>query len=392
MAPRMHIPRSRAALIALAGVLAVVVALAGTVAVLNVFPSPTPTPSPSPSPTPSPTPSPSPSPTASPTPSPTPEPTPSPTPQAVCPMNGLALDDPALANRVPMLVQIENNPIARPPSGLNRADLVIEAPVEGDTTRYSAIFMCRENVNASVGPVRSMRYFNLDYWQQMRVLTFNFGGAGRVLNRMIGNRMPYVNGITGQWPFYFRAGVWGAPHNVFLDVDAARAQMAEGGSLAAFADRAGEVRAPFEFAARPDLPEGRSVRSIALRTASFWRFGWEWDGEAKVWLRTDGGAPNFDAVTGDRIAARTVIVQVVRQDVLIGENDPGGFPRRYQYLTGEGEGVLYYNGRGHDVRWSRANAEDVTTWTYADSGEPVVLPPGRVWWEIVPIGSGIGEG
>src|SRR5918994_4511629 len=301
----MHMLRTRGALIAVGALVALLLAGAVTFALVNGSPEPTPTPQPTASPTPSPTtsPTPRPTPSPSPTPEPTPEPSPTPEPEARCPMNGTELADEAIAERVPLLVQIENNPIARPPSGLNRADLVIEAPVEGDTTRYSAIFMCRESVDASVGPVRSMRYFNLDYWQQMRVLTFNFGGAGRVLNRLIGNGMPYVNGITGQWPFFFRAGVWGAPHNVFLDVDAARAQMEEGGSLAAFAERAGEVRAPFEFAARPNLPDGRAVRSIGLRTASFWRFGWEWDSGEKLWLRTDGGAPNFDAVSGDRMAA-----------------------------------------------------------------------------------------
>ena len=95
------------------------------------------------------------------------------------------------------------------------------------------------------------------------------------------------------------------------------------------------------------------------------------------WLRIDAGQPNFDALSGDRMSAVTVVVQVVEQDVLIGENDPGGFPRRYQHLVGEGAGVVYVNGRGHDVRWSRGAPGDVTTWTYADSGEPVVLPPGR---------------
>ena len=44
------------------------------------------------------------------------------------------------------------------------------------------------------------------------------------------------------------------------------------------------------------------------------------------------------------------------------------------------------------MRWERAEAEDLTKWTYADSGEPVVLPPGKVWWEIVPQGSAIAEG
>jgi hypothetical protein len=86
-----------------------------------------------------------------------------------------------------------------------------------------------------------------------------------------------------------------------------------------------------------------------------------------------------------------VIVQVVRQDVLPGELDPGGYPRRYQYLIGDGVGVLYVDGRGHDVRWSREGKHDVTAWTYADTGDPVVLPPGRVWWEIIPLGSAIGE-
>ena len=82
----------------------------------------------------------------------------------------------------------------------------------------------------------------------------------------------------------------------------------------------------------------------------------------------------------------------MRQDVLPGELDPGGYPRRYQYLVGDGEGRLYIDGIGYDVRWSRSHATDMTEWTYADSGEPVVLPPGRIWWEIVPEGSAISEG
>lgn len=306
-------------------------------------------------------------------------------------MNGTELSDQSLATRVPILVQIENNPIARPPSGLNLADLVIEAPVEGDTTRFGAVFMCDESLDAAVGPVRSARYFNVDYWKQIRAVTFHFGGAAKVLGRFNRQHMPYANGLTGGWGFFFRAGSWGAPHDVFLDVDSARAEL-EDGYLKGMADAAGEVRAPFVFANRPTLPQGRAVNAIGLQTSSFWFFGWEWDADTNGWLRTDGGAPNFEALSNKRISARTVIVQVVQQEVLVGENDPGGFPRRYQHLIGEGEGVLYVNGRGHDVRWSRPEADDLTTWTYADSGDPVVLPPGRVWWEIVPVGSGITEG
>jgi len=380
----------RAALVALAGLLVVAV-IATTLALVNGTPEPTPTPSPSPSPSPTASPTPSPMPTPTPTPSPTPTPTPSPTPVAVCPMNGTQLSDPALATRIPILVQIENHPIARPPSGLNLADLVIEAPVEGDTTRFAAVYMCSPSVGAEVGPVRSARYYNLDIWQQIRTLTFNFGGGGRVLNRFADNRMPFVNGITGEWPFFFRAGPWGSPHNVFFDVDAARVEL-ESGGLQRLTERVHGVRPPFAYADAPAYPDGRTVSSIGLATSSFWRFGWQWDAASGIWLRTDGGAPNFDAIGGDRISARTVIVQVVRQDVLADELDPGGFPRRYQYLVDTGDGILYVDERAYDLRWSRTDAGEVTTWTYVESGKPVVLPPGRIWWEIMPIGSAISEG
>ena len=380
----MRFLRTRPALFGLAGLVVVAVALGIGVAVMNATPEPTPTPRPTASPSPTPSPTPSPSPSA------TPSPTPSPTPVAVCPFNGEPLAEPALAERVPILVQIENNPIARPPSGLNRADMVFEATVEGDTTRFSAIFMCDEEVGAAVGPVRSARYFNIDYWQQMHVLTLHFGGAGQVLARFERNGMPFANGLTNGWGFFYRAGPWGAPHNVFLDVDAARAEI-ENGVLTERASRTGEARAPLVFDPDADPPSGRSVESVGIQTTSFWRFGWHWDGDEHAWKRTDGGAPNSDATTGTQISANTVLVQIVDEDVLPGELDPGGFPRRFQHLVGEGQGLLYLDGQGFNVRWSRPDAASVTTWTYTNSGNPVILPPGKVWWEVVPVGTVISE-
>jgi Protein of unknown function (DUF3048) N-terminal domain/Protein of unknown function (DUF3048) C-terminal domain len=306
-------------------------------------------------------------------------------------MSGLPLADPALAQRPAILAIIENNPIARPPSGLNLADLVIEAPVEGDTTRFAAIYLCSEPLGADVGPIRSLRYFNVDHFQQLRAVTFAFGGATQVLDAMNRNNVPYVNGLTAAWPFFYRAGPWPAPHNVFFDVDGARLELSSG-ALVGLAQVAGAPRGPFAFDPAAALPGGRAVTSIGLQTASFWQFGWQWDAASGLWLRTDAGAPNFDAVTGDRISARTVMVQEVEQEVLVNEPDPGGYPRRYQFLTGEGTGVLFVDGQAHDVRWSRPGPDDLTTWTYAEGGAPVVLPPGRVWWEIVPVGSAITEG
>ena len=232
---------------------------------------------------------------------------------------------------------------------------MIEAPVEGDTTRFMAVFMCRHQVGAMVGPVRSARYFNVDLFQQLRGVTFHFGGGGKVLGRLDRPGRAARERADDGWYFFYRAGRWGAPHNVFLDVDAARAEMEEGGLGAAptSAARAGAVQVRPRRAVA-GWPRGRQhrpddVELLALRL--------DVGRGAGRWLRTDGGAPNFDAITGDRINARTVIVQVVRQDVLPGELDPGGFPRRYQYLVGEGTACSTSTAKGYDVRWERRDAD-----------------------------------
>ena len=256
------------------------------------------------------------------------------------------------------------------------ADLVIEAPVEGDTTRFMAVFMCRPQVDAMVGPVRSVRYFNADLFQQLRGLTLHFGGAAKVIANLDSNGVPRVNGLTTGWYFFQRAGVWPAPHNVFLDIDAARPRWSEGGLQDVAESNATGVHRSSSGPTRACLPAGALTASALRPPASGTSDG---TGVARIdrWLRSDGGAANFDAVTGDRMSAKTVVVQVVRQDILPGELDPGGFPRRYQYLVGEGTGVIYVGGRGYDVRWERADANDVTTWTYADERQAGQAPTGQ---------------
>jgi hypothetical protein len=295
-----------------------------------------------------------------------------------------------LAKREALLVQIENHPEGRPAAGLSLADLVIEAPVEGDTTRFAAVYMCQPDVGA-VGPVRSGRYFNVDLWQQLGALTMHFGAGFKVLSAFDAAAMPYVNGLTGAWPQFARSGDRPAPHNVYLDLKAVRAAIAGGGALTDLAERSGQTRSPFVFDPGASPPPGSSVRSVTIQTNEFWRFGWTYNDASRRWERSDADEPIVDPLTDQPVSARSIMVQIVGEEILGGELDAGGYPRRRQYLVGSGDGVLYVEGTTHPVRWERQTPGDETTWFYANSGEPVILPPGQVWWEIVPIGTGINE-
>jgi hypothetical protein len=280
-------------------------------------------------------------------------------------------------------VQIDDHPEARPARNLSNADMVIEAPVEGDTTRFTAIFLCRPTEGLT-GPIRSARYYSIDLWRDLGVLTVGFGASPGGLSRFAAAGMPYVNGITGAWPWFRRYGSYPAPHNLYGDIEVIRAALGSGGAIDRLAAEVHALRAPLTFSTDPVLPAGRSVTAVTIHTNPYWVFSWHWDASAGSWHRFDAGVAITDEVTGQPVTVSHVLVQRVDEEVVYGDPDPGGNPRRLQHLVGKGTGTLYSGGRAIAVSWSRPTAADSTRWTYAATGNPVVLPPGVIWWEIVP--------
>jgi len=332
-----------------------------------------------------------PSPTEEPTPMASPTPSPSAAPTARCPLDGMPVADDTELVYPALAVQIENHPEARPARNLTNADIIIEGTVEGDTTRFTGIYLCDET-EGMTGPVRSARYYNVDLWRDLHVLTVGFGASLGALDRFAQAGMPYPNGMDGIWPWYQRYGPRAAPHNLYVDLEAVRDALTTDARLEALAADVDELRPPWTFDEEPALPEdGRAVARIDMATNSFWRFGFVWDAEQEVYLRTDAGVFIEDEATGEAVAPTSVVVQWVTQETVFGDPDPGGNPRRLQHLVGSGEGVLYTMGRAYPVTWERPTASDRTTWSFADTGETVELPPGQVWWVILPIGSSLSE-
>jgi hypothetical protein len=373
----MDLLRTRKTMVVAAAVLLIAIVGGGWLA----FGGPT---SPTPQPIAQSTATPPPSPSPVPTPVPTPEATPKPKPEPRCPLNGLALSDPDRLDHPALAVQIENHPEARPVTNLGRADIVVEATVEGDVTRYTGIFLCRKS-KGLVGPVRSGRYYSIDLWQDLHVLPYMFGAGGEGIRRYHAAHMPYLNGITGGWPYFYRSRQRPAPHNLYTNLRQVRRDFGHNDRLDALAGRVGRLRPGLKFREGVKLPRGRRVQHVQFWTNSYWNFGWEWDRELRAWRRNEAGRDHVDTGTGRVLAAKSVLVQFVREDVVYGPHDPGGYPRRYHHLVGEGRATLYVKGRAIAVHWSRPTPRARTRWTYVHGGDRVVLPPGVVWREILPV-------
>jgi hypothetical protein len=93
----------------------------------------------------------------------------------VNPLTGLELADPALLDRRPVMIKIENLPRAhRPQWGLSVADLVYEYYTEFGATRFAAVFYGEDAER--VGPIRSGRFFDSNIVQMYKAI-FVYGMA-----------------------------------------------------------------------------------------------------------------------------------------------------------------------------------------------------------------------
>ena len=290
---------------------------------------------------------------------------------------------------IPVLVSIDNHPQARPATGLQDADIVFENPVQGNSTRFVALLGC--DMPAVIGPVRSGRWIQVDLWQQMGVLPIIYGAAPYTTNYFSSAGMPHIDGNVEGWPFFSRSGSRPAPYNVYMDTARLQELLTSNADLSARVERAGDPRPLLTFDPAWTPPaDARPVANIQMSTSPTWSFGWRYNADSNVYERLDAGSVTNDAATGSPLNRRTIIVQRAVSERTFADPRAVADPP-IQRLVGEGTGTVYVDGVAIDVEWSRPSASDVTQWTVAGTGDPLVLPPGPIWWEILPTTAALAE-
>ncbi len=80
-------------------------------------------------------------------------------------------------------VKVDNSTDAGPPIGIQDAELIIEAPVEGGITRLTAMFF--ENEPTAIGPIRSVRPVDADLLAPWRPFLVTTGGQDFVYREIL---------------------------------------------------------------------------------------------------------------------------------------------------------------------------------------------------------------
>ncbi|NIA25504.1 MAG: DUF3048 domain-containing protein [Gammaproteobacteria bacterium] len=290
----------------------------------------------------------------------------------VAPLNGLPVDDETLVDRRGLAVKIDNHPAARPQSGLQEADAVIELPVEG-VTRFIALF----NVGDStyLGPIRSVRPSDVELTKPLGGNLVISGGSFWILNYVTSRGANLISDSDRLHSLgaMFRISSRSAPHNLY----------GNSFELRNYADSRGipDTPPPNLFTWGPLKPDGPAEK-ITL----FWspRTVWTWDGEH--YTRTSDGRPHEwlakDGTTGP-ITADTLVIIVARRYTSHPAKPSDGKSVPAMDTVGSGRALVFAGGEVEEGTWSRDSIKEIFHLKRAD-GSTLTVPPGRPWISIFP--------
>lgn len=260
-----------------------------------------------------------------------------------------------------LAVKIDNYVLARPQTGLGKADIVYVIPVEGGLTRFMAIFS--SHFPPVVGPVRSAREDDLALLKQYGRPALAYSGATPVLLPYIARHARIVNLYAGIVGGYYRDNSRIAPYNLYART---RRLLAE----ARHASKARDIG--FRFGPPPAGGHHAGSRSASFPSASY-RF--TWSGRRDRWLVWMDGK-RARTTSGRQLGAATVVIQHTR--IITSRFIEYGHRPPYAVSTGNGSATVLRNGRAYRARWSRPHVHGGTTFT-TRSGQPMRFARGPVW-------------
>jgi hypothetical protein len=281
------------------------------------------------------------------------------------PLTGLPINDPALAARSALVVKIDNHPDARPQSGLNQADIVFEENVE-HLTRFAAVFQSK--APDPVGPIRSGRTQDVELLGSLNKPIFAWSGGNPGVTKIINGSdfiVANVQSNARSASKSFRSHDRGAPHNLY----------AQGSGLFTLSP---EVPAPppQQFSYRKD---GDPVAGVASTGVDLKMDGvnvtWKFDTRTSTYLRFQGGKAHNDAALGQVNATNVVVLVVDYRQSAVDTKSPEA------QTTGTGEVYVFSGDKVVHGKWTRNDRLSPYTMT-ADSGDPILLTPGRTWVEL----------
>ena len=289
------------------------------------------------------------------------------------PVNGLPMPSGA-NNSIVIGIKNDNNVNARPQSGPQNADAVVEVLVEGGMTRFINIFYQSDTVYH--GPIRSARPTDPTVLRPLGGVLVASGATGGLIPEIIDMGVPV---ITDRRPDYFRISSRNAPHNLYADTSKLKST-----SISRGYKKTSNPQPLFPWG-DPSLSNWSSNNYLTLTFSGYTSTTWTWNGSQYIrsyydayknqktdnvhyWADQNGN-------TG-QISTDTVIALFC---------EPYIHPLQLPSVktVGEGRAIILHGGKLLDAKWKRGSNLD--PFHIVDSNNNILyVPKGKVWISLVP--------
>lgn len=275
-------------------------------------------------------------------------------------------------NIFPLAIMIDNHSKARPPSGIDKANLVFEAEVEGGITRYLAIFASRDEI-PEIGPIRSARPYFIDWVHEFSALYAHVGGSPEALVKIKQDNIFDINEFYNEH-YFWRSNHFDRPHNVFTSSEKLRKYIREKKSKDASREEKGNFF-PWKFKDDKSKDKLASSSKISIKfKLDAYAVDWVFDKENNNYIRYQNKKPHY-VRSGEIINAKNIVIEYADATVIDDKL------RLKMEVGGEGKALICLDGECREARWKKKTKASKTRY-YID-GEEVEFNRGTTWVEVL---------
>ncbi len=292
-------------------------------------------------------------------------------------LSGFEIKDGVLNSR-PLAVMINNAGEARPQSGLNKADCVIEVVDEGGITRLIGIFSSKDA--DTIGPIRSARQYYAELarmFDPLYVFWGTYPEGYKIIENMDIDVLTPLGDTTGaskiaanisEGKDAWRDSSRVAPHNAYSSTEKLKNAAVTNGYLI----EGGQ--SPFGF--KLDISEEKrgSINDIKIdfSVASF-AADFKYDKSLNNYKKSTGGVEDTDKETGENLYFNNVIALVT--DIANSGDAAGHMIVR---TTGSGKAFYFFDGSVTEGTWERTSVLEPMMFKN-DSGEKILFNRGTTY-------------
>ena len=299
--------------------------------------------------------------------------------EKMSPFTGLELSPELWLKRPRRVIafKVDNNLNARPQSGLQEADTVMEILVEGGMTRFLAFYLDR--TSSYVGPIRSARPTDPNLVRPYGGILVVSGATAGLIPAIRDLGVPVLEEVSA--PTMFRIGNRKAPHNLYADTELVREYIDNKGFL--FNQ---DVNPLYNFGNDQSNWTPGAGR-VTIKYSDFTTVIWKLDKDQYSRFIVDGYSPEEDAVAHNFITrdGYTDILKVPTVVVIQGPLYNDEVTTLPSVLTvGVGPVTIFSGGRYIEGTWRRNDITDPFEFLDANQDQ-IEVPPSKQWIHILPL-------